>query len=399
MCRSISGRRVGAGAARLRRGQALGRRDHTDGLASRRSVERRHDELLRHRGDRLHRPPTARAAAGARRRRARADASAIRRPRSKALAERLGAADRIKPVVGRPERRRSSASTQRWIEEHAGAIDHVFHLAAVYDMEASDEANEIANVGGTRETVAVANALRAGRLHHVSSVAAAGDYVGTFTEDMFDEGPAAARTHTTGRSSSPSASPARTRRRPVAGVPARRSSSATRARARWTRSTGPTTSSRCIDDASRLPGALRLLAPRLGDDEHRPGRLRRRGDGPSRPRARARRPGVPPRQPRAAADGRRPQPLRRHRRRAEARRRPARARRSRSPLRLGVVRDTLLPQLGIPAAALDHASFTCTFDSTATQQALAGSGIAVPPLEDYAPVLWTYWKEHMRDER
>src|SRR5205085_1752495 len=51
-----------------------------------------------------------------------------------------------------------------------------------------DEANELANVGGTRETVAVANALKARCLHHVSSVAAAGNYVGTFTEAMFDEG-------------------------------------------------------------------------------------------------------------------------------------------------------------------------------------------------------------------
>jgi hypothetical protein len=67
------------------------------------------------------------------------------------------------------------------------------------------------------------------------------------------------------------------------------------------------------------------------------------------------------------------------------------------PLRLGPVRDKLLPQLGIPPAALDHASFTCTFDSTATRQALAGTGIEVPPLEDYAPVLWRYWKDHMRD--
>jgi thioester reductase-like protein len=65
-------------------------------------------------------------------------------------------------------------------------------------------------------------------------------------------------------------------------------------------------------------------------------------------------------------------------------------------LRIGPIRDTLLPQLGIPAAALEHASFTCTFDSRATREALAGSGIEVPPLADYAPALWRYWKQHLR---
>ena len=26
-----------------------------------------------------------------------------------------------------------------WVQEHAGSIDHFFHLAAIYDMTASDE--------------------------------------------------------------------------------------------------------------------------------------------------------------------------------------------------------------------------------------------------------------------
>ena len=55
-------------------------------------------------------------------------------------------------------------------------------------MTADDEANERANVGGTRNAVELANALEAGILHHVSSVAVAGDYKGLFREDMFDEG-------------------------------------------------------------------------------------------------------------------------------------------------------------------------------------------------------------------
>ena len=67
-------------------------------------------------------------------------------------------------------------------------VDHVFHLAALYDMTASEEQNELTNVGGTRQVVALANALGAGRLHHVSSVAVAGEHRGVFREDHFAEG-------------------------------------------------------------------------------------------------------------------------------------------------------------------------------------------------------------------
>jgi len=66
-------------------------------------------------------------------------------------------------------------------------VRHVFHLAAVYDLAASAEAQEIANVEGTRNAVRFAEAVRAGCFHHVSSIAAAGLYEGTFREDMFDE--------------------------------------------------------------------------------------------------------------------------------------------------------------------------------------------------------------------
>ncbi|WP_271010302.1 SDR family oxidoreductase [Paucibacter sp. B51] len=68
-----------------------------------------------------------------------------------------------------------------------GQIDHVFHLAAVYDLKA-DEASQVAvNVDGTRSLVEFAQAIEAGHVHHVSSIAAAGLYEGVFREDMFDE--------------------------------------------------------------------------------------------------------------------------------------------------------------------------------------------------------------------
>jgi len=68
-----------------------------------------------------------------------------------------------------------------------GKIKHFFHLAAMYDMAASAEANETANVTGTHNAVALANEVKAGLFHHMSSIAVAGNYEGVFREDMFDE--------------------------------------------------------------------------------------------------------------------------------------------------------------------------------------------------------------------
>jgi NAD(P)-dependent dehydrogenase (short-subunit alcohol dehydrogenase family) len=68
-----------------------------------------------------------------------------------------------------------------------GKIKHFFHLAAVYDLSADADSQVAVNVEGTRNVVQVANALKAGCLHHVSSIAAAGLYEGMFREDMFEE--------------------------------------------------------------------------------------------------------------------------------------------------------------------------------------------------------------------
>lgn len=66
-------------------------------------------------------------------------------------------------------------------------VKHLFHLAALYDMTASLEEGERANVEGTRHACQLAEALDA-TLHYASSIAVAGDYKGFFREDMFDEG-------------------------------------------------------------------------------------------------------------------------------------------------------------------------------------------------------------------
>ncbi|CAD5372542.1 SDR family oxidoreductase [Rubrivivax sp. A210] len=68
-----------------------------------------------------------------------------------------------------------------------GRIDAVYHLAAVYDLGADADSQVQVNVDGTRNLVEFAQAVAAGHLHHVSSIAAAGLYEGVFREDMFDE--------------------------------------------------------------------------------------------------------------------------------------------------------------------------------------------------------------------
>ncbi|RMJ03810.1 Fatty acyl-CoA reductase [Marinobacter litoralis] len=103
------------------------------------------------------------------------------------LRERLGVDDsRIKAVVG------DLTSNSLGIDSAAmdaleGKIDHFFHLAAVYDMGADEEAQAATNIEGTRAAVQAAEAMGAKRFHHVSSIAAAGLFKGTFREDMFEE--------------------------------------------------------------------------------------------------------------------------------------------------------------------------------------------------------------------
>ena len=86
--------------------------------------------------------------------------------------------DLTRPFLGIPPAKR---------KELEGKIDHVFHLAAIYDLLADAATQEAVNIKGTRNVIRFADAVRAGRFHHVSSIAAAGLYPGTFTEDMFEE--------------------------------------------------------------------------------------------------------------------------------------------------------------------------------------------------------------------
>ncbi len=94
--------------------------------------------------------------------------------------------DRVVGVVGDLSQPRLGVSDAD-VEMLTGKVDHLFHLAAIYDMKADAESQRVANVEGTRHMVELAEAIDAGRVHMVSSIAAAGLYKGTWREDMFDE--------------------------------------------------------------------------------------------------------------------------------------------------------------------------------------------------------------------
>jgi thioester reductase-like protein len=95
-------------------------------------------------------------------------------------------ASRAVPVFGDLTAKKLGVSADD-VKALKGQVDHFFHLAAVYDLEADEESQIAVNVDGTRNTVEFAKAIGAGHFHHVSSIAAAGLYEGVFREDMFEE--------------------------------------------------------------------------------------------------------------------------------------------------------------------------------------------------------------------
>ena len=92
------------------------------------------------------------------------------------------AAKRVEPVIGDLRRPLLGVEQER-VTELRGKIAHFFHLAAIYDMTAPSELNTAVNVGGTAHAVELARALEAEHLHHVSSIAVAGEFKGVFSSE------------------------------------------------------------------------------------------------------------------------------------------------------------------------------------------------------------------------
>jgi len=320
-----------------------------------------------------------------------------------ALIHRWGGESRIRPVLGDLSKPLLGLEPTQ-VAELRGTIDHFFHLAAVYDMTASEAQDRLANVEGTRHAVALAGALDAGCFHHASSIAVAGAYRGVFREDMFDEGQPLE--HPYHRTKFEAEQIVREERagawrvyRPAIVV----GHSVT---GEMDKIDGPYYFFKLIQRlGGTIPSWLPLVAPELGETNivpvdyvaaaidhiaHQPGL-----DGRAFHL-------VSPRAQRSA------EVVNAFARAAGA---PRIAVQVDDELTLGFagtarslamrlpgarsVRRSVLAQVGIPDEVVDHVALIPQFATEETERALDGSGIDVPPLETYAPVLWEYWQANL----
>ena len=105
----------------------------------------------------------------------------------KDIGERMGwDMARVQPVMGDLSKAKLGISPAQ-LKAVTGKVKHFFHLAAIYDLAASAEAQIGPNVDGTRHALECAEAIGAKTFHHTSSIAVAGLYSGVFREDMFAE--------------------------------------------------------------------------------------------------------------------------------------------------------------------------------------------------------------------
>ncbi|CAB4920032.1 unannotated protein [freshwater metagenome] len=291
-----------------------------------------------------------------------------------------------------------------WVMTHRGSIDHVFHLAALYDMTAPAHENEALNVGGTAEVVRLAAELDAGVLHHISSVAVAGSYPGRFTEEMFDEGQVLPSPYHRTKFEAErivreqSQVPWRVYRPAVVVGDSRTGEmdkidgpyyvfqALLRARdllPQWLPLIGPELGRTnlvpvdfvvdAIDAIAHQPGldgrAFHLVDPEMTSSTEVLNTFAKAAHAP---------------QMALRID---PAPL-------DAL--PS----SLSSALMGLpgvrdVRRAVLGRYGIPDEVVGHLGFTCSFDAREMQEALAGTSIAVPPLPTYAGLLWDYWERHL----
>ncbi len=286
-----------------------------------------------------------------------------------------------------------------------GDIDHFFHLAAIYDMAASAEAQEIANVEGTRHAVELAEAIKAGCFHQISSIAAAGLYRGRWREDMFEEAedldthPYFRTKHESERVVREECSRPWRVYRPGIVVGDSRTGEIDKI-------DGPYYFFKLLQRARRLlpqwlptvgikGGEINIVpvdfvAAAIDHIAHQPG-LDGQAFHLTDPN---------PKQAGQAIDL--------FARAADA---PQAALHLDSDLtepattlvRTGLklfppakrLANAALNELGIPPGVLNYVNYPTSFDSTSTQAVLEGSGIAVPPLETYADRIWDYWERNL----
>jgi NAD(P)-dependent dehydrogenase (short-subunit alcohol dehydrogenase family) len=322
------------------------------------------------------------------------------RGRLDALGRELGAEDRLVPVSG-------DLSTEALgIDGFDERIDHLFHLAAVYDIEADEESSVRANVDGTRHVAEFANSHEVGRFHHTSSIAVAGSYRGVFQEDMFDEGQRLP--HHYHRTKYESEQYARENvgarllvYRP--GIVIGHSETG-----EMDKVDGPYYFFKLIQKLrAAMPAWFPLAGPEGGKTNLVPVDFVARAMDHIGHLPDAELPGDTFHlvDPETMSVG---QALNEFARAAHAPQFAMRIDQNMTnaipkPVRAGVmalptvkrIRNEALKDLGIPPQALEHRDFDCTFDARDTQRALKGTGIAVPPLSTYAARVWDYWERNL----
>ncbi|MGI8430223.1 MAG: SDR family oxidoreductase [Solirubrobacteraceae bacterium] len=326
--------------------------------------------------------------------------------RLQTLIERWGprAAERIHPVSGDLAAPRLGVSDDTLAQLSDQRIEHFFHLAAVYDMTAAEERDRIANVEGTRHAVALAGALDVGCFHHVSSIAAAGRYRGLFREDMFDEGQKLDHPYHRSKFESEKIVRAQTEvpwrvYRPAIVVVDSQTGE-------MDKIDGPYYFFTAIKMARHyLPAWFPLVGPELGYTNivpvdfvaaaidhiaHQPGlngqafhlanrKSQRSGDVINTIAAAAHAPQLT---------------LRIDSRLLKALPKGTFSMLMALPAARGV-RKAILADFGIPDELLGHLALSPELDTRDADRVLNGSGISVPPLQDYAAKLWDYWERNL----
>jgi thioester reductase-like protein/NADP-dependent 3-hydroxy acid dehydrogenase YdfG len=315
--------------------------------------------------------------------------------RFEGLAETWG--ERAKPLVGELTEPSLGLSDEAVAE--LGRVEHVVHCAAIYDITAGESEQRAANVEGTQSVIELARRLDA-TLHHVSSIAVAGDFDGEYTEDDFDIGQQLPTPyHQTKFEAellvrSTSGLRYRIYRPAVVGGDSRTGEmdkidgpyyffgmlAKLAVLPRLTPMMLPDTGRTNIVPVDYVADALVELLHADGRDGHTfhltsPKTIGLlgiyRGVAPAA--------GLPTLRgslPRSVAA-----PV------LKVRGRPK------------VWRNMVATQLGIPGEVLDVVDLAPTFISEQTQKALRGTGIAVPEFGSYAPALWRYWAEHLDPDR
>src|SRR3954453_7670873 len=317
--------------------------------------------------------------------------------------EKWGGSDRIKPVIGDLGEENLGISDED-LEALKGNVQHFFHLAAVYDMTADEDANRRANVEGTRHAVELANALEAGCFHHVSSIAVAGLHKGLFREDMFDEGQKL--DHPYHKTKFESERIARTQTTVPWRVYRPRIVVGNSKTGEMDKIDGPYYFFKAIQKARHyLPEWFPLVGPEMGWTNivpvdyvaaamdhiaHTPGldgqafhltdpKGQRSGEVINAFANAAHAPHLA---------------MRIDRRLIQALPKGTLSMLMKLPA-VKDIRKTVLSDFGIPDEVVDFIGLTAQFDTRDTERALEGSGIALPPLSSYASKLWDYWERNL----